>query len=265
MKKTDYVQTNLNKGFVRTYDFGTTKLHYYTANDPIGDQVILVEGAKGIVSIEAPLLKESVQELNAFVASLKKPVVILLANHVAPKDYLPDAPLITTRKAHVALTSGSQIALYNSFRKAFGNAIQDEDRENFSFVKEGKNILEGVELCLLENHDGFDVEIPSVNSLYLHMLGHDVHSIVPGLEGAKAMIAGLEGAERKNYDLLLTSHYEAEDENDVATKIAYLRKTIEIAASSNDRASFTAAMKSAFPKYQGDNYLGISASIFFEK
>ena len=55
MKKTDFRQTNLSKGFVRTYDFGATKLHYYTASDPIGDQVILVEGEKGVVSIEAPL------------------------------------------------------------------------------------------------------------------------------------------------------------------------------------------------------------------
>jgi hypothetical protein len=265
MKKTDFGQINLSKGFVRIYDFGATKLHYYTANDPIGDQVILVEGEKGVASIEAPLFKESVAELNAYAASLKKPVSILLANHVTPKDYLPDAPLITTKKAYVALTSGSQIALYNSFRKAFGDAIQAEDRESFAFVKEGKNVIQGVELNLLENHDGFDVEVPSANSLYLHMLGHDVHSVVPGVDGAKAMIAEFEGVEKKGYDLLLTSHYEAEDENDVAAKVVYLKKTIEIGSASADRASFTAKMKEAFPKYQGDNYLGISASIFFQK
>ncbi len=43
MKKTDYTTIKLNKGEINLYDFGTIKLHCYSTNDPMNDEVFLVE------------------------------------------------------------------------------------------------------------------------------------------------------------------------------------------------------------------------------
>ena len=73
------------------------------------------------------------------------------------------------------------------------------------------------------------MEIPEINAVYTHMLGHDCHSIVAGAGHADALIGQLEGFLAKGYTLVLTSHYTPEDLKDVETKIAYLRTLKDIA------------------------------------
>ncbi len=78
--------------------------------------------------------------------------------------------------------------------------------------------------------DAFDVELPEINAVYTHMLGHDCHSIVAGAGHADAMIAELRSYIAKGYDLILTSHYTPEDLKDAQTKIDYLENLKNIAA-----------------------------------
>lgn len=54
------------------------------------------------------------------------------------------------------------------------------------------------------------------------MLGHDCHSIVEGKTHANTMIEKLKSYKEKGYNLILPSHYVAENLKDVDTKIAYL-------------------------------------------
>ena len=68
------------------------------------------------------------------------------------------------------------------------------------------------------------MEIPEINAVYTHMLGHDCHSIVAGADHADAMIAQLRGYIRAGFGLILTSHYTPEDLKDAETKIGYLEQ-----------------------------------------
>lgn len=43
MKKTNYTQIKLNKGEIALYNFANIKLHAYKTNDPIDDEVFIVE------------------------------------------------------------------------------------------------------------------------------------------------------------------------------------------------------------------------------
>ena len=111
--------------------------------------------------------------------------------------------------------------------------------------------------------DAFDVEIPQINAVYTHMLGHDCHSNVAGAAHADAILAQLGGYRRAGVDLVLTSHYTPEDLKDVDAKAAYLRALKELAAGCADAASFKAAVETRYPDYSGENYLDMTAGFFF--
>ncbi|MDE7036221.1 MAG: hypothetical protein K2O74_08240, partial [Eubacteriales bacterium] len=107
------------------------------------------------------------------------------------------------------------------------------------------------------------VEIPGINAVYTHMLGHDCHSIVAGAGHADGMIAQLKGYLRKGYSLILTSHYTPEDLKDAQVKIDYLEQLKTIAASCTDGAAFKQAVKKQYPAYSGENYLDMTAGFFY--
>ena len=107
------------------------------------------------------------------------------------------------------------------------------------------------------------MEIPAINAVYTHMLGHDCHSIVAGAGHADGIIAQLKEYQAKGFDLILTSHYTPEDLKDVATKIDYLADLKAIAAASADADSFKAAVQARYPAYSGGNYLDMTAGFFF--
>ena len=96
-----------------------------------------------------------------------------------------------------------------------------------------------------------------------HMLGHDCHSIVAGAGHADGIIAELSSYIEKGYDLILTSHYTAEDLKDAQTKIDYLENLKKIVSNCTDSDSFKAEVQKQYPAYSGQNYLDMTAGFFF--
>ena len=82
------------------------------------------------------------------------------------------------------------------------------------------------------NAEAFDLEIPEINCVYTHMMGHDCHSIVAGCPHADGIISQLNYYIRKGFDLVLTAHYTPEDLKDAQTKVDYLTNLKEIALES---------------------------------
>lgn len=77
------------------------------------------------------------------------------------------------------------------------------------------------------------------------------------------MIAQLNGYIQKGYALILTSHYTPEDLKDAQTKIDYLRDLQRIAAQCGTAAQFKAQASERYPDYGGENYLDMTAGMFF--
>ena len=153
--------------------------------------------------------------------------------------------------------------LINNFTAAFGEAFDSSVHKVTDVIDEGELVLGGIRFVIKRSAEAFDVEIPEINAVYTHMLGHDCHSIVAGAGHADAMIAQLRGYIDRGFALILTSHYTPESLKDAQTKSDYLEQLKSIAAETDGAESFKAELRRRYPDYSGDNYLEMTAGFFF--
>lgn len=185
------------------------------------------------------------------------------AYHMAGATFLAGTPVYATKEADEYGHNGGGKALIDNFTAAFGDAF-DSSIPTVTNLIEGDTLeLAGISMKIVRNADAFDIEIPELNVVYTHMLGHDCHSIVAGAAHADAIISQLEGYKTQGIDLVLTSHYTPEDLKDVQTKIDYLENLKSIASTCSDAASFKAAVQKTYPEYAGENYLDMTVGFFF--
>lgn len=264
MKKTDCTTVKLSTGAVSVYDFGTAKLHAYQTNDPLADEVFVVEkDGKGVV-LEYPPFVANIEELGGYIAEQGIEIEgIVAAYHMAGASFLPGTPVFATKEADEYGHAGGGKALIDGFATAFGASFDASVPEAVTYIEGDELELAGVKMGIVRNDNAFDIEIPELNAVYTHMLGHDCHSIVAGAGHADAIIAQLKGYQAKGIDLVLTSHYTPEDLKDVQAKIDYLEDLKRIAAQSADAAAFKAAVQERYPEYAGENYLDMTCGFFF--
>lgn len=262
MNKNTFEKVTLTKGEVGVYDFGAVKLHAYKTNDYIDDEVFIIEkNGKGVV-IESPCFHDNIAELTEYLKNLRIEG-ILVAYHGAGGTFLPDVPKLATQNAVEYSEMGGGKALINNFTAAFGAVFDNTVHKVTNVIGEGRVIIGEIEFVIHRTHEAFDMEIPEINAVYTHMLGHDCHSIVAGAGHADAIIAQLRGYIEKGYCLILTSHYTPEDLKDAETKIAYLESLKSIATESKTRDDFKAKVSARYPQYAGQNYLDMTAGFFF--
>lgn len=262
MNKNTFTTVNLKKGEMNVYDFGDIKLHAYKTNDFIDDEVFIVEKDGKAVIIESPCFFDNNVELAEY---LKDTEVegMLIAYHGAGATFLPDVPKYATQNAVEYSANGGGKALINNFTTVFGNAFDSSVHGVTDVIDEGTITIGGIKFVIKKTADAFDVEIPEINAVYTHMLGHDCHSIVAGAAHADGIISELNNYIAKGYDLILTSHYTPEDLKDAKTKIDYLENLKKIAEDCADAESFKAEVQKQYPEYSGRNYLDMTAGFFY--
>ncbi len=262
MNKNTFETVRLQKGEMHIYDFGTVKLHAYKTNDFIDDEVFIVETNGKAVLIESPCFFDNNKELAAYLNDVEVEGM-LIAYHGAGATFLPDVPKYATQNAKAYSENGGGKALIDNFTGAFGEIFDNSVHKITDVVEAGKVTIGGIDFVLKQTAEAFDVEIPEINAVYTHMLGHDCHSIVAGADHADAMIAELQSYISKGYDLILTSHYTPEDLKDAETKIAYLESLKSVAADCKTAEEFKAKVTEKYPQYSGQNYLDMTAGFFF--
>lgn len=264
MKKTNYNEIKLEKGVVFEYSFGEVKLLVYRTNDFIDDEAIMLVKNNKMAVIESPCFNDNIAELEAFIKESGAQVKgVVLAYHMGGGTFLPNVKKYATKKANTYGTIGGGKALVENFNKAFGNIFDSSIHTVTNLIAGDTLKIADTELSIVETADAFDIVFPEINVIYTHMLGHDCHSIIGGNAHADAMIADLESYINKNYELILTSHYDPEDTDDVKTKLAYVKNIKVIAAKSSDAEDFKNKVKAEYPNYSGLNYLDITAGAFF--
>ena len=264
MNKNSFEKISLAKGEVNLYDFGGVKLHAYRTNDFLADEVFVVEKGGQAVVIESPCFFDNEGELEEYIAGTGLAVAgLLLAYHMGGGGFLSGAKRYATKRACEYGHRGGGRALIDSFTEAFGAAFDNAVHQVTDYIEPGEVTIGGIRFNIIPTREAFDIEIPEIDAVYTHMLGHDCHSIVAGAAHAEAMIGQLKGFLAKGYRLVLTSHYTPEDLKDVETKIAYLETLTEIAAGCADAESFKAAAKGRYGNYGGENYLEMTARFFF--
>ena len=257
-------KVQLDKGYVLVYDFGKVKVHNYNTADYIDDQVILLEKDNKMVIIESPAFYKNNVELENYIKSLGVKVEgVLLSYHMAGANFLKDEKKYATHQADEYGHHGGGKALIDKFTNAFGEAFDKNIHNVTDYIDEGKITLADLEMNIIPTQEGYDIEIPEINSIYTHMLGSDCHSIIAGVDHANAIINTLKGYIEKNYNLILTSHYIPEGIEAVKTKISYIETIINIASECNNANEMIEKVKEEYPEYSGVNYLEMTAGFFF--
>lgn len=264
MNKNTYKTVALAKGEVNVYDFGAVKLHAYKTNDFIDDEVFVVEKNGKAVIIESPCFFDNIGELTEYLNDIKIEGMFV-AYHGAGASFLPDIPKYATKNAKEYSENGGGKALIGNFSTSFGDIFDSSVHSITNIIGEGSISVGGIELIIKKTAEAFDIEIPEINAVYTHMMGHDCHSIIAGAGHADAVIAELREYIRKGYGLILTSHYTPEDLKDAETKISYLEDLKKTAGKCGSADEFKAEIKKIYPDYSGDNYLDMTAGYFFGK
>ena len=264
MANNNYTAVKLDKGEMHVYDFGGVKLHAYRTDDLINDEVFVVEKNGKSVVIESPCFFDNNAALARYVERMNV-VGMLIAYHDAGGSFLPNVRKYATQNAKDYGENGGGKALIDNFASAFGD-IFDKSLHNITdIIDEGKLTVGGIEFEIAKTGEAYNIAIPEINAVYTHMLGHDCHSIVAGAAHADAIIAELQGYIARGYALILTSHYTPETLKDAQTKIDYLNELKAIAKACKTADEFKAAVKERFPEYGGENYLDMTAGMFFAK
>jgi len=266
MNKNNYATIKLGKGEMNVYDFNAVKLYAYKTCDFIDDEVfILVKNGKGVV-IELPCFYDNVKELTDFLKDSKIEVVAkLVAYHAAGASFLPEVKVYGTQSSKNYNTVGGGAALVNNFKGAFGEIFDSGIVNTDVIIPDGETEIAGIKFIVKSNGEAFDIEIPEINCVYTHMLGHDCHSIVAGCPHADGIISVLNYYLKKGFDLVLTSHYTPEDLKDVKTKIDYLYALKDISESCENGEEMKKKVMEKFPDYGGLNYLDMTVNMFFAK
>lgn len=262
MNKNTFTTVRLDKGAVAVYDFGGIKLHAYQTNDLISDETFVVEKNGQAVVLEPPCFFDNCRELTEYLKDFTV-AGVLVAYHGAGASFLPGVPKYATQNAADYSAHGGGKALIDNFTAAFGESFDPSIHQITHLLTEGKVTIGGIDFIIHPTAEAFDVEIPAINAVYTHMLGHDCHSIVAGAGHADGIIAQLKEYQARGFDLILTSHYTPEDLKDAQTKIEYLEDLKVIAAASADGEGFKAAVQARYPAYSGGNYLDMTAGFFF--
>ncbi|MCM1440127.1 MAG: hypothetical protein NC131_13130 [Roseburia sp.] len=264
MKKTNCTTVKLGKGEVNVYDFGKVSLHAYKTNDFIDDEVfILVKDGKG-VAIELPCFLDNIAELTDYLKNNKIELVAkLVAYHAACATFMPNVPIYGTKSANEYNTIGGGAGLVNNFAGAFGTIFDNSIAKTENIISDGEIELAGIKFVIKSNQEAYDIEIPEINCVYTHMLGHDCHSIVAGCPHADGIISQLNYYIRKGFDLVLTSHYTPEDLKDAQIKIDYLKTLKAISEECESADEMKEKVKAKFTDYSGLNYLDMTVGMFF--
>lgn len=262
MNKNNYTTVKLNKGEISVYDFNAIRLHAYKTNDPIDDEVFIIEKDGRAVIIESPCFFDNNRELAEYLKDIRVEGMFI-AYHGAGATFMPDIPKYATQNAVEYSRSGGGKALIDNFAGVFGEGFDKSVHKITNIIEGGKLTVGGIDFIITPTEDAFDIAIPEINAVYTHMLGHDCHSIVAGSGHAAAIIEQLRGYISHGYDLILTSHYTPEDLKDAEAKITYLQELQKIAAGCGSAAEFKQAVQQKFPSYSGENYLDMTAGFFF--
>lgn len=256
----------LSSGSVTVYDFGETKLHVFFTNDALGDVAYIVEGADALVGIELPSFTEGLNAWKAYADGLGKPMDdIFLCSHPAGASYITGMNVYGTQGAKDSIASGSAYATAQGLYETFGEAFHGgSDIAAVNQVVSGPVTVAGISFNLIERGEAYDLEIPAINAVYTHMLGKTSHSILTSLEHMDEIAAALKTYQAKGYEKILPSHGGPEGQDAVAEKLSYIEKTRELAAANGTAADFIRAMQEAFPNYDGENYLEMTAGYLYQ-
>ena len=84
-------------------------------------------------------------------------------------------------------------AMIDNFAGGFGYKLYTEIPAVTDTIKAGKVTIGCIEFIVTDTRESFDLEIPAINVVYTHMVGHKTHNILGSPEHIDAMIGQMQG------------------------------------------------------------------------
>lgn len=257
------------KGKFEVYDFDKFKLHVYYTNDVMADASYIIEGKKGVVTLEQPLFKDNVSEYDAYLADLNKPVEQRIANYhlggTGNHDIIMPQGMPEFAKGEI------YGGMMSGFAQTFGDAIVSIPNGKTTEVKfETTQTYAGVKFGF---YRGATTDFPAASIIignkvyYTHwtpVKAHMSHLQISSPMAIDAEIAEANKALNSGCELFIGGHGGATNIDAVKFKIQYLETMKEILANSKTTAAFIAAMKKEYPNLQGENGLEELAKALYE-
>ena len=131
--------------------------------------------------IELPCFYDNIRELTDFLKN--EGITVegkLVAYHAAGASFLSGVPAYGTASSAAYNTTGGGAGLVANFEKAFGDSFDAGLCAVDRMMEEGEINIAGIRFVVKPNAEAYDLEIPEINCVYTHMMGHDCHSIVAG-------------------------------------------------------------------------------------
>ena len=216
----------VESGSVMVYDFGASKLHVYNTGDALGDVAYIVEGEDALIGIELPAFTANLDTWQNYIAGLDKPMNdLFLCDHATGASYVEGMNVYGTQGAQDSIASGSTYATTQGLYETLGDDFHGgADLANINKVVSGMVTVAGIDFNLIDCGETYDLEIPSMNAVYTHMLGKTCHSILTSTAHMDSMIETLKGYQSAGYDMILSAHSGVEGQDAVAEKIAYVER-----------------------------------------
>jgi hypothetical protein len=255
----------LTYGTVMTIDCGGMQIRIYDSKDEAGARVIFFVKDGRCVMLEHPGFRKNITELGSYLQKEGMEVSAkLVSYHAAGASFLPGIDTYMTDSAKDYNSDGVGAQLVEDFSSIYGYTFDEELVVPTHILKPGIVEIAGIEMEIIPVAEAFEIVIPAVNAVYMHMLSHDSHSIVFGVEGADAEIERLQGYLDRGIDVFLSSHHDPETREDVEVKIGYLKGLKEIAKTCHNCEQFASKVIYNYPEYTGKNFAEMSSWFFFD-
>ncbi|MDR2337063.1 MAG: hypothetical protein LBE20_00220 [Deltaproteobacteria bacterium] len=265
MENNPFQIIKLNKGEVHIYDFGEIKLHAYKTNDSLNDEIYILEKNQEALIIETPCFFENIKELELYLSLSKLQIAgILVMYRAVGASFLPDVKRYSTKNAVHYCSKGTGRIIIDCHIRKYGEIFDSSVPVIHEYIDNSETVIAGIRIKILNTSPKtFNVELPDINAVYLHLFGHHIHSVVPRKADIIYMISHLKSVLNKSYDLVLTPYYSLETLKDIQNKIEYFRCLHSIAGVAKTPEEFKRIVQKNYPNYRGKRLLNRTSKFFF--
>ena len=258
----------LKKGTMQIFDYGETKVHVYETKGFFNTHAFFIEKKGKGVLIETPPMKDNYKELVDYIVGLGyKDIDVMVSYHLIGKHFFDTDKL---KFNHIYSNQESLDYMTNSGNESLSKLaeVSGQDLDETTIVptdllKAGAQEISGIPFVITPTGFGFDVEMPEIKAVHLHMVGHDNHTMIFNTEFIDTVIKELTAFQEKGYTTYFSSHSAPETSGDVTIKINYLKEMKAQLSAAKNEEEFIQKMDKAYPNFGWRNYLLGSAKMLF--
>ncbi|MBE0392857.1 hypothetical protein [Flavobacterium sp. PL002] len=258
----------LKKGTMQIFDYGETKVHVYETKGFFNTHAFFIEKKGKGVLIETPPMKDNYKELVDYIVGLGyKDIDVMVSYHLIGKHFFDTDKLkfnhIYSNQESLDYMKNSGNESLSVLKKVSGQDLDETTIVPTDLLKAGAQEISGIPFIITPTGFGFDVEMPDIKAVHLHMVGHDNHTMIFNTEFIDTVIKELTAFQEKGYTTYFSSHSAPETSGDVTLKINYLKEMKGLLSAAKNEEEFIQKMDKAYPNFGWRNYLLGSAKMLF--